>query len=171
MQVDFLIPTDSLFRPWLAEHPVVFLQTERQCRHCAEWWPLDLEFWCLAGGDQQGFTDDCKACLLEKQLWVRRANCRQGRTPRPVYVGEKPCTLCKEVKPLSVEHFKVNAGYSDGFQAMCKHCTNIKDQERRAFNRVNKERETLGLPPLPKPARKPRSPRKSRAKAAIQVSE
>jgi hypothetical protein len=170
MQVDYVIPTDSMFRPWVAEHSLVFLQTERKCRHCSEWWPLDLEFWGLSVGDNQGFTEDCKACLLEKQLWERRAVCRLGRRPRPVYVGEKPCTACKVVKPLSIEHFRAQAAYSDGFRAMCKLCENIKAQESIAFKRVNKEREKLGLPALPKPARKPRSPRKSRAKAVLPLS-
>lgn len=166
MQLDYVAPNDSLFRPWVAEHSAVFMQTERQCRGCTEWWPLDLEFWCLSVGEHQGFTEVCRACLFENHLWVRRTNCRRGRTPRPVYVGEKPCTACKVTKPLSTDHFKAHADYSDGFQAMCKNCVNAKSRERTALKRREKEAAKLGLPPPPRPARLPRSQRKSRAKGA-----
>lgn len=170
MQVDYVIPTDSMFRPWLAEHSLVFLQTERQCQKCCEWWPLDLEFWGLSVGDHQGFTEECKACLLEKQMWVRRSNCRLGRTPKPVNTVEKPCSVCKIVKPLSIDYFKRHIRQSDGFQAMCKVCVNVRSRERTAMKRKEREAAKLGLPPPPKPARKPRSPRKSRAKPALLIS-
>jgi hypothetical protein len=170
MQVDYVIPTDSLFRPWIAEHSTVFLQTERQCRQCAESWPLDLEFWCLSAGDKQGFTEDCKACLLEKEAWLVRRNARLGRRLKPVHTVEKPCSVCKIIKPLSAEHFKRHHRQSDGFQAMCRDCMNVRAGEKRAFMRLEKEAARLGLPPPPKPARKPQSPRKSRANPALKVS-
>jgi hypothetical protein len=47
------------------------LGLERQCIHCAEWWPLDGEFYYRNPNGHRGFEGICRACKSERHGRVR----------------------------------------------------------------------------------------------------
>ena len=66
------------------------LGTEKFCRHCGEWWPLDAEFWYVqrhnagtrSGGyilrrSTVGWASRCRACWADDNM--RRHRGRKGR--------------------------------------------------------------------------------------------
>jgi hypothetical protein len=164
------ITSGIVFRPCYVQRPVVFLQPERECVSCHEWWPLDSEFWYVFSRDPQGFTRQCKACLSEKRLLKIAATKPPEGKVKPVNTGEKTCTCCKITKKLNFDNFKSHAGHPDGYQSQCKICVNAKSRARTALKRKERERAKLLLAATtPKPAPKPRK-RKSRAKTALLLS-
>jgi hypothetical protein len=167
MCVESRIASGVVFKPWNVQHPVVFLQHERECSSCHEWWPLDSEFWFVFSRDPQGFTKQCKACLSEKRLQKIAVSKPPVREVKPVITDEKTCSCCKITKKRNYDNFKYHAGHPDGYQSQCKICVNAKARARTAMKRKEREKAKLLLKAsAPKAAPKPRK-RKSRAKAAM----
>jgi hypothetical protein len=167
MFVESRIVSDVVFKPWYVQHPVVFLQPERECTNCHEWWPLDSEFWYVLSCNPEGFTKQCRACLSEKRVSKIAASEPPVCKVKPVYSDEKACSSCKIIKKLNTDNFKLHTDYPDGYQAQCKVCVNARARASRAIKRKERENAKLLLKAsTPKPAPKPRK-RKSRAKAAM----
>ena len=47
------------------------LGLEQRCSKCAEWWPLDREFWHIQRHSTHGFTSICRACRTTGQFTAR----------------------------------------------------------------------------------------------------
>ncbi len=52
---------------------------ERRCPHCAEWWPITLEFW------DKKWTKRCRGCILE---W-KRINQNNRYKTEPKYADDR----------------------------------------------------------------------------------
>lgn len=117
-------------------------EPERACTCCGEFWPLDGEFWYRDAKNREGFSTQCKACLVEKEAALH------ARSPMPkkkvmehlvITEGEKACTRCRERKPMTTEHYRRDASSSDGCMSRCKICLRAIDKERLEKKRVLRE--------------------------------
>jgi 5-methylcytosine-specific restriction endonuclease McrA len=118
----------------------VEIVSQLECTHCHETKPLTDFYTNVGSGGRIIPHRQCKACEWEI-LKARRAAKRPPK-PEPVVRTEKPCSVCKVVKPLS--EFGKDKHMKDGLLCACKACRWAYDKQKRATDPKRNEqlRET-----------------------------
>lgn len=117
----------------------------KQCGTCKEWKPLDNYHKYNQTWDK--LKNSCKECrskkgkeyrekhrdkvLQSKRKWYQDTKQRaEERTAQQLKQGEKTCTQCNEVKPITDFRERANGG----FYSICRECENVNNKIYRKEN-------------------------------------
>lgn len=107
---------------------------QKVCTKCGHKFPATPEYFHRSKNNKSGIIGQCKNCRndgrVAKQVLTGNKITKREKTALAAQ-GLKRCSKCREVYPLSSEHFFRTKQQKDGLNTQCKRCCTVWREENR----------------------------------------
>lgn len=142
------------------------MQETKICSICKNELPATTEYFPYSSKIKNTLRSACKKCTSiknkerhkvyyeknkEKVNAKNMGNYYKNHPKEEIPEGYKKCSVCGEIKPLTIEYFNYSTRINDGFRGQCKECrvleyrSNLEHNKDRSRKNYNNNKEYISI--------------------------